>query len=34
LKNRQGGANGKNIDSAKEDEAFNLFRELGGRLPG
>jgi hypothetical protein len=27
-------ANGKNIDFAKEDEAFNLFRELSGRLPG
>jgi len=27
-------ADGKNIDFAKEEKAFNLLRELGSRLPG
>lgn len=27
-------ANGKNIDFAREEKAFNLLRELGSRLPG
>jgi hypothetical protein len=27
-------ANGKNVDFAREDKAFNLFRELSSRLPG
>lgn len=27
-------ANGKNIDFAREEKAFNFLRELGSRLPG
>jgi len=27
-------ADGKNIDFTREEKAFNLFRELSGRLPG
>jgi len=27
-------ANGKNVDFAKEEKAYSLFRELTGRLPG